>query len=168
MERLSLAEFVRTNQPKFAPNFRAAGYPSVNLSISEIQTKWENLHTWCRDAFQDRYSWTGSLFWFEKTEDAHLFKCLWVWGLGELMERFPFAIRVITPEYTSHYDTDECFAVAELLRQRFNVQIVPGSTDIGRWIGLSSERDAMYARLMLPNNVFVDLRELKRHALRSD
>ena len=62
-------------------NWRGAldkkGYPSVLLGY-QGHLEWQDVHAWCEQQFgKDSYTWTGSRFWFDRTEDAALFALRW-------------------------------------------------------------------------------------------
>jgi hypothetical protein len=38
---------------------------------------WGEIHAWCNEHFGNRYTWNGNTFWFEKEQDAILFKLKW-------------------------------------------------------------------------------------------
>jgi len=157
-----IREFLDTATTQlYGRDFEDAGYILVNHGRSECESEWSDMHKWCLLAFEGNYTWTGSAFWFDRADYAHLFKCLWVWGLGGLARDYPFAIRAPREEYTKYFDTDLCLEVAHDLHSRFGVKITSEAIYQGRWIGLETEQDAMYARLLLPDNVFLDLRELR-------
>lgn len=55
--------------------FERAGYYSHHLSSAKY---WADIHQWCREHFgETHYAWTGSVFWFERREDAVFFKLRW-------------------------------------------------------------------------------------------
>lgn len=65
--------------PKIPPwniRFRNAGYYSVeatNLS------QWTQVHAWCEEQFgKEHYSWSGTTFWFERSDHAMWFALKWV------------------------------------------------------------------------------------------
>jgi hypothetical protein len=161
---ISIEQFINQHHDHtlHAGDFEAAGFYSVNYGRTETHIEWSELHKMCQSIFGHYgFMWTGSIFWFENENNAFLFKCLFNWGLGDLARNFHFAIRVIEEEYTRYNQTEEAVVVAQRLRKDYGVRISTDSLYMGRWIGLQSERDAMYARLMLPNHVFVKLHELR-------
>ena len=53
----------------------SAGYYSHHLHTIK---HWTDIHVWCREHFgETHYAWTGSVFWFERREDAVFFKLKW-------------------------------------------------------------------------------------------
>lgn len=55
--------------------FTSAGYHKVVLTDVTV---WQEVHEWCEEEFgRDHYSWNGSNFWFENTEDAFRFTLRW-------------------------------------------------------------------------------------------
>lgn len=141
---------------------REMGYSCVDFSLTEQSADqddyWSTMHSWCRTFFEDRYTWTGHLFWFDRPEDAYNFKVQWVFAVMEWAQHFPYAIRAIPEEHTQHWQTDRVLTVANELRQKYHVKLNADSFLNGRWLGLQDEQDAMYARLLLPTHEFVDLR----------
>lgn len=57
--------------------FDKMNYPSALLGY-EGHHQWQEVHVWCKEQFgEDHYTWTGSRFWFDRTEDAALFALKW-------------------------------------------------------------------------------------------
>lgn len=53
-----------------------AGYYSAKFNQS--LSFWKIVHEWCKEQFGERhYTWTGSVFWFDRREDAMLFMLRW-------------------------------------------------------------------------------------------
>lgn len=38
---------------------------------------WQDVHKWCKQNFDEDYSWAGGIFAFKTEEDALLFKLAW-------------------------------------------------------------------------------------------
>lgn len=52
-----------------------AGYYSHHLCNLK---HWTDIHQWCQEYIGEaHYAWTGSVFWFERQEDAVFFKLRW-------------------------------------------------------------------------------------------
>jgi len=60
----------------YAEDFVKHGYIGVELG-SGGHCDWTAMHIWCHKTFDDRYSWTGSMFWFTNEKDAALFTLRW-------------------------------------------------------------------------------------------
>ncbi len=171
-EREPLKEFLRRHNERFGKlhNYgyliqkalTNARYPCVDFSLTEHTADekdyWSTMHSWCRCYFNDAYTWTGHLFWFEREDHAYFFKVQWVFGVMAWAGHFPYTIRAIPEEHTQHWQTDRVLDVANELRSKYNVTLDCDSFLNGRWLGLQNDTDAMYARLLLPNHEFVDLR----------
>ncbi len=57
--------------------YEAQGYYSVLIG-EEAHLHWNLVHRWCEENVgREHYSWTGSRFWFEKSEDAVMFSLRW-------------------------------------------------------------------------------------------
>jgi len=55
--------------------YNNAGYFKVILTDFTV---WQEVHEWCeREIGGNHYSWNGSNFWFENTEDAFRFTLRW-------------------------------------------------------------------------------------------
>lgn len=80
----SLAEFSRTWRERdrgkiqdvdWTARFITAGYHKVVLTDITV---WQEVHEWCKEEIGgNHYSWSGSNFWFENTEDAFRFTLRW-------------------------------------------------------------------------------------------
>jgi len=54
-----------------------AGFYSITVNGVRI-SNWRPVHQWCCENFgADRYTWTGSKFWFETEQDSILFALKW-------------------------------------------------------------------------------------------
>ena len=50
---------------------------TINIPKVRGDRHWEQTQ-WCEQQFgKDSYTWTGSRFWFDRTEDAALFALRW-------------------------------------------------------------------------------------------
>jgi hypothetical protein len=50
---------------------------SVQLG-QEGHDRWPEMHDWCKNQFgAGNYTWTGSLFWFQNSQDAVIFMLKW-------------------------------------------------------------------------------------------
>jgi hypothetical protein len=129
-------------------------WDNTELTVKNVPDDWPIMHRWCGVYFGERYNWTGNIFWFENAEDAHIFKIKWLWGIDEFLTRFPFAIRTISND-THNADHTASYALYSSLKRQFGARLHESSLYYGRWVGLPTEQDAMYARLLLPGNEFV-------------
>ena len=76
--------YIKTVDPMFRKtdyDWRSAydkmNYASVLLGYIGHQ-QWQEVHAWCQQHFgEDHYCWTGSRFWFDRSEDAILFALRW-------------------------------------------------------------------------------------------
>lgn len=97
--KLSPKEFLLSQGPGFngAGVLLRAGYPAVMLRADG----WGEVHEWCRHFFDESYTWTGSLFWFQFESDKQFFHDYWNLGHGALMKKgYGFAAQVDTSSYT--------------------------------------------------------------------
>lgn len=63
-----------TTWPEFLTSLNLIKVPAGDLSM---RNHWTGMHDWCRKQFGEDYTWTGSVFWFAKKEDAILFALRW-------------------------------------------------------------------------------------------
>jgi hypothetical protein len=55
--------------------YKQAGY--ISYQLKTLKT-WTSMHEWCQTNIgQEHYSWTGTIFWFERQEDAVVFALRW-------------------------------------------------------------------------------------------
>lgn len=63
----------KTN-PFYGADLEDLGYIGVNLNSNE----WTTVHDWCRKNFgEGNYTWTGSIFWFDRIDFAEDFALRW-------------------------------------------------------------------------------------------
>lgn len=84
---MSISEFIRqlerdrvanSSTSRWSCEFRQAGYFPAELTMRGCITNWQAAHNWCKTEIgEDHYSWTGSVFWFEREEHAVMFILKW-------------------------------------------------------------------------------------------
>lgn len=63
----------KTN-PMYALDFEKLGYIGIQLN----STEWTTVHDWCKQHFgEENYTWTGSIFWFDRKDYAEDFAIRW-------------------------------------------------------------------------------------------
>ena len=73
----SASEVLRGPMPEinWPLTFEHAGYYSHQIDSIKY---WTDIHLWCHEHVgENHYAWTGSVFWFERHEDAVFFKLKW-------------------------------------------------------------------------------------------
>lgn len=53
------------------------GFTYADAGADATEQHWTEMHEWCHKQFGDRYTWTGSRFWFNDERDAILFIIKW-------------------------------------------------------------------------------------------
>lgn len=75
-------EYIKTTDPiKLDYNWIEA-FDKMNYSKVLLGTQghylWPEVHQWCKEQFgEEHYAWTGSIFWFDNTENALQFALKW-------------------------------------------------------------------------------------------
>lgn len=65
-----------TTTPNWNKRFKDAGY--FPAKVTDAYIKWTWMHGWCNRMIGSKhYAWVGTVFWFEKEEDAIFFILNW-------------------------------------------------------------------------------------------
>lgn len=84
MHILEFIEHIKTIDPmakklsyRWAQVFDKMGYSKILLG-TQSHYLWPEVHQWCKEQFgEEHYTYTGSIFWFDSTENALQFALKW-------------------------------------------------------------------------------------------
>lgn len=77
-------EYIKTTDPmakkldyRWDQTLDKMSYSNVLLG-TQGHYLWPEVHQWCKEQFgEEHYTWTGSIFWFDNTENALQFALKW-------------------------------------------------------------------------------------------